>query len=43
LRAITTAEYLHEPYFQAKGMAPAEVWRWVEERKWAYRGECGRT
>lgn len=38
LRSITTAEYLHQPYFETKGMSPDEVWRWVEERKWAYRG-----
>lgn len=39
LRSITTAEYLHQPYFETKGMNQDEVWRWVEERKWAYRGE----
>jgi len=39
LRSITTAEYLHQPYFETKGMSRDEVWRWVEERKWAYRGE----
>lgn len=38
LRSITTAEYLHQPYFETKGMSKDEVWRWVEERKWAYRG-----
>ncbi|ORY34271.1 hypothetical protein BCR39DRAFT_575803 [Naematelia encephala] len=36
LRAITTAEYLHQPYFETKGMNQEEVWRWVEERRWAY-------
>lgn len=40
LRSITTAEYLHQPYFETKGMSPDEIWRWVEERKWAYRGTC---
>lgn len=39
LRSITTAEYLHQPYFEVKGMDPAAKWRWVEERKWAYRGQ----
>lgn len=39
LRSITTAEYLHQPYFEVKRMDQGEVWRWVEERKWAYRGE----
>ena len=38
LRSITTAEYLHQPYFETKGMSKDEIWRWVEERKWAYRG-----
>ncbi|RXK39241.1 hypothetical protein M231_03461 [Tremella mesenterica] len=37
LRALTTAEYLHTPYFDIKGMSAEERWRWVEERKWAYR------
>jgi hypothetical protein len=37
LRSLTTAEYLHQPYFETKGMSSAEIWRWVEERKWAYR------
>ncbi|RSH92982.1 hypothetical protein EHS25_008430 [Saitozyma podzolica] len=37
LRSLQTAAYLHQPYFEAKQMTPAEVWRWVEERKWAYR------
>lgn len=39
LRGITTAEYLHQPYFDIKGMDRDAVWRWIEERKWAYRGE----
>lgn len=38
LRSLTTAEYLHRPYFDIKGMDSNAVWRWVEERKWAYRG-----
>jgi hypothetical protein len=38
LKSITTAEYLHQPYFETKGMSRDEIWRWVEERKWAYRG-----
>ncbi|KAL7419305.1 hypothetical protein Q5752_006142 [Cryptotrichosporon argae] len=37
LRALQTAEYLHQPYFAVKNMGPDDVWRWVEERKWAYR------
>ncbi|WVR06044.1 hypothetical protein IAU60_003072 [Kwoniella sp. DSM 27419] len=37
LRSITTGEYLHQPYFDTKGMSNDEIWRWVEERKWAYR------
>ncbi|KAL1405979.1 hypothetical protein Q8F55_007662 [Vanrija albida] len=37
LKALGTAEHLHRPYFAQKRMAPDEVWRWVEERKWAYR------
>ncbi|WVF70297.1 hypothetical protein IAT40_005086 [Kwoniella sp. CBS 6097] len=37
LRSITTGEYLHQPYFDTKGMGNDEIWRWVEERKWAYR------
>ncbi|KAK8866100.1 hypothetical protein IAR55_001251 [Kwoniella newhampshirensis] len=37
LRAITTGEYLHQPYFDMKGLDNDEIWRWVEERKWAYR------
>ncbi|KIR59133.1 hypothetical protein I314_05117 [Cryptococcus bacillisporus CA1873] len=37
LRSLTTAEYLHQPYFEMKGMSNDEIWRWVEERKWAYR------
>ncbi|WVQ82753.1 hypothetical protein IAT38_004885 [Cryptococcus sp. DSM 104549] len=37
LRSLTTAEYLHAPYFEAKQMTNPEIWRWVEERKWAYR------
>ncbi|WWD09615.1 hypothetical protein V865_007743 [Kwoniella europaea PYCC6329] len=37
LRSITTGEYLHQPYFDTKGMNNDEIWRWVEERKWAYR------
>ncbi|OCF37642.1 hypothetical protein I316_00769 [Kwoniella heveanensis BCC8398] len=37
LRSITTGEYLHQPYFDTKGMDNDEIWRWVEERKWAYR------
>ncbi len=38
LRSLTTGEYLHQPYFEVKRMGEDEVWRWVEERKWAYRG-----
>ena len=38
LRSLSTAEYLHQPYFEVKGMSDDEVWRWVDERKWAYRG-----
>ncbi|WWC66210.1 uncharacterized protein I206_100111 [Kwoniella pini CBS 10737] len=37
LRSITTGEYLHQPYFDTKGMSNDEIWRWVEERRWAYR------
>ncbi|AFR98428.1 hypothetical protein C343_06406 [Cryptococcus neoformans C23] len=37
LKSLTTAEYLHRPYFDMKGMSNDEIWRWVEERKWAYR------
>ncbi|WVN89115.1 uncharacterized protein L203_104331 [Cryptococcus depauperatus CBS 7841] len=37
LKSITTAQYLHQPYFDAKNMSNDEIWRWVEERKWAYR------
>lgn len=33
------AEYLHQPYFDIKGMDDNAKWRWIEERKWAYRGE----
>lgn len=39
LRSLATAEYLHQPYFAQKQMSGDEVWRWVEERKWAYRCE----
>ena len=42
LRSLTTAEYLHQPYFEIKGMQSDEVWTWVEERAWAYRCEFGR-
>ncbi|WVQ77005.1 hypothetical protein IAR50_006684 [Cryptococcus sp. DSM 104548] len=37
LKSLTTAEYLHQPYFETKNMSNAHIWRWVEERKWAYR------
>ncbi|WRT64340.1 uncharacterized protein IL334_001272 [Kwoniella shivajii] len=37
LRSISTGEYLHQPYFETKGMNNDDIWRWVEERKWAYR------
>ncbi|TXT08713.1 hypothetical protein VHUM_02841 [Vanrija humicola] len=37
VKALTTGEYLHKPYFTQKRMAPDAVWTWVEERKWAYR------
>ncbi|WWC86434.1 uncharacterized protein L201_001311 [Kwoniella dendrophila CBS 6074] len=37
LRSITTGEYLHQPYFDSKGMNNDEIWKWVEERRWAYR------
>ncbi|CAK9779990.1 hypothetical protein CC85DRAFT_283575 [Cutaneotrichosporon oleaginosum] len=37
MRALGTAEYLHQPYFQGKRMGSDEIWRWIEERKWAYR------
>jgi len=38
LRGVTMAEYLHQPYFDTKGMDDNAKWRWIEERKWAYRG-----
>ena len=37
LRGLTTAEYLHQPYFDQKEMTPEAKWVWVEERMWAYR------
>ncbi|ORX37407.1 hypothetical protein BD324DRAFT_626069 [Kockovaella imperatae] len=37
LRGLTTAEYLHQPYFDQKDMSPESRWTWVEERMWAYR------
>ncbi|BEI99891.1 hypothetical protein CcaverHIS631_0409340 [Cutaneotrichosporon cavernicola] len=37
MRALGTAEYLHQPYFQGKHMTSDQIWRWIEERKWAYR------
>lgn len=40
LRSLQTGQYLHEPYFEVKRMSPNETWRWVEERRWAYRGKC---
>ncbi|KAK4684346.1 hypothetical protein P7C73_g5836, partial [Tremellales sp. Uapishka_1] len=37
LKSLTTASYLHEPYFAVKRMSSVEVDRWIEERVWAYR------
>ncbi|ODN90207.1 hypothetical protein L198_06225 [Cryptococcus wingfieldii CBS 7118] len=37
LKSLHTASYLHQPYFSSKNMSDEQVWRWVEERKWAYR------
>lgn len=37
MRALGTAEYLHQPYFQRKKMGSDQMWLWIEERKWAYR------
>ena len=39
LRAIATGRYLHEPYFAAKKLTDEETWRFVEERRWGYRGK----
>jgi len=39
LRALQAGEILHKPYFTQKKMTKNEVWTWLEERKWAYRGE----
>lgn len=39
LRALQTAEVLHQPYFRMKKMDNTEIWTWIEERKWGYRGE----
>lgn len=36
MRALGTAEYLHQPYFRDKNMNSQQIWRWIEERKWAY-------
>lgn len=43
LRAIATGRYLHEPYFAAKKLTDEETWRFVEERRWGYRGEFSRS
>jgi hypothetical protein len=40
MRALGTAEYLHQPYFQGKRMSSDQIWLWIEERKWAYRCGC---
>ncbi|TYJ52735.1 hypothetical protein B9479_006669 [Cryptococcus floricola] len=37
LKSLHTASYLHQPYFLSKNMSDEQVWRWVEERRWAYR------
>ncbi|EIW87449.1 hypothetical protein CONPUDRAFT_116711 [Coniophora puteana RWD-64-598 SS2] len=36
-KALSTAEYLHTPYFKAKNMTPHQVAVFIEERKWDYR------
>lgn len=36
-KAMSTAEYLHTPYFKAKNMTPHQVAVFIEERKWDYR------
>ncbi|EPQ59956.1 hypothetical protein GLOTRDRAFT_51755, partial [Gloeophyllum trabeum ATCC 11539] len=37
LRALGTARYLHQPYFEAKKMSKHQVAVFIEERKWEYR------
>jgi len=37
LKGISTARYLHKPYFEAKKMTPVQVAVFMEERKWDYR------
>lgn len=36
-RAMSTAQYLHKPYFIAKKMTPNQEAVFIEERKWDYR------
>ncbi|TFK56315.1 hypothetical protein OE88DRAFT_1721575 [Heliocybe sulcata] len=37
LRALGTARYLHQPYFESKKMSKYEIAVFIEERKWEYR------
>ncbi|KAL4068819.1 hypothetical protein V8B97DRAFT_1872479 [Scleroderma yunnanense] len=37
LKAMGTAQYLHQPYFKAKKMTPHQIAIFTEERKWDYR------
>ncbi|KIM56965.1 hypothetical protein SCLCIDRAFT_1219800 [Scleroderma citrinum Foug A] len=37
LKAMDTAQYLHQPYFKAKKMTPLQIAIFTEERKWDYR------
>lgn len=37
LKGLSMAEYLHKPYFQAKGMTRHQTAVFVTERKWDYR------
>ncbi|KIM64141.1 hypothetical protein SCLCIDRAFT_1213552 [Scleroderma citrinum Foug A] len=37
LKAMDTAQYLHQPYFKTKKMTPHQIAIFTEERKWDYR------
>jgi hypothetical protein len=38
VRGLSTSQFLHRPYFEAKKMTQQQVAIFVEERKWEYRG-----